>query len=113
MPLSEHKFAAPQFQALPPIFGVYNFVRKHTTLGATPAVAAGVEEQARDLERAMEVTADYSGGKTTLSSRPRSQRCSARRKPHMSIRQILKAPAFVLGDLFYSNLLLHGGNVRA
>jgi hypothetical protein len=59
MPLSEHKFAAPQFQVLPPIFGVYNFVRKHTTLGATPAVAAGVEEQAWDLERAVEVTADY------------------------------------------------------
>jgi hypothetical protein len=25
-------------------FGVYNFVRKHHTLGTTPAVAAGIEE---------------------------------------------------------------------
>ena len=31
----------------------------------------------------------------------------------MSIRQIPKVPAFVLGDLFYSNLLLGRGNVRA
>lgn len=31
----------------------------------------------------------------------------------MSIRQIPKGPAFVLGDLFYSNSLLCGGNVRA
>jgi hypothetical protein len=28
-------------------------------LGTTPAVAAGIEEQACDLERAVEVTADY------------------------------------------------------
>jgi hypothetical protein len=29
-------------------FGVYNFVRKHHTLGTTPAVAAGLEEKAAE-----------------------------------------------------------------
>ena len=40
-------------------FGVYNFVRKHTTLGTTPAVAAGVEDAPWTLERVVEMTADY------------------------------------------------------
>ena len=40
-------------------FGVYNFVRKHTTLGTTPAVAAGIEEERWSLERVVEMTADY------------------------------------------------------
>jgi IS1 family transposase len=40
-------------------FGVYNFVRKHTTLGTTPAVAAGVELEQWGLERVVEMTADY------------------------------------------------------
>jgi len=40
-------------------FGVYNFVRKHSTLKTTPAVAAGVEFEAWDLERVVEMTADY------------------------------------------------------
>jgi IS1 family transposase len=40
-------------------FGMYNFVRKHHTLGTTPAVAAGVEETAWDLERVVDMTADY------------------------------------------------------
>lgn len=40
-------------------FGVYNFVRRHHTLGTTPAVAAGVEETAWDLERVIEMTATY------------------------------------------------------
>jgi hypothetical protein len=31
-------------------FGVYNFVRKHTTLGTSPAVAAGLEEKPWSLE---------------------------------------------------------------
>jgi IS1 family transposase len=31
-------------------FGVYNFVRKHHTLGTTPAVAAGLEEKPWSLE---------------------------------------------------------------
>lgn len=40
-------------------FGVYNFVRKHTTLGTTPAVAACVEVERWDLKRVVEMTADY------------------------------------------------------
>jgi hypothetical protein len=40
-------------------FGVYNFVRKHTTLGTTPAVAAGLEEQPWTLEQVVEMTIDY------------------------------------------------------
>jgi IS1 family transposase len=40
-------------------FGVYNFVRKHHTLKTTPAVAAGIEEKPWDLERVVEMTADY------------------------------------------------------
>ncbi len=39
--------------------GVYNFVRKHKTLGTTPAVAAGVELTAWDLERVVEMTEDF------------------------------------------------------
>ena len=39
--------------------GVYNFVRKHKTLGTTPAVAAGVELEAWDLEQVVEMTAAY------------------------------------------------------
>lgn len=39
--------------------GVYNFVRKHKTLGTTPAVAAGVEFEKWDLERVVEMTAEY------------------------------------------------------
>ena len=40
-------------------FGVYNFVRKHHTLGTTPSVAAGLEEKPWSLERVVEMTADY------------------------------------------------------
>jgi IS1 family transposase len=40
-------------------FGVYNFVRKHSTLKTTPAVAAGVEWEPWTLERVVEMTADY------------------------------------------------------
>jgi IS1 family transposase len=40
-------------------FGVYNFVRKHSTLGTTPAIAAGVEIERWTLERVVEMTADY------------------------------------------------------
>jgi IS1 family transposase len=40
-------------------FGVYNFVRKHTTLGTTPAVAAGIELERWSLERVVEMTAEY------------------------------------------------------
>ena len=39
--------------------GIYNFVRRHKTLGTTPAVAAGVEFEPWDLERAVEMTADF------------------------------------------------------
>jgi len=40
-------------------FGVYNFVRKHHTLGTTPAVAAGLEEKPWSLERVVEMTQSY------------------------------------------------------
>jgi hypothetical protein len=40
-------------------FGIYNFVRKHKTLGTTPAVAAGVELEPWSLERVVEMTVDY------------------------------------------------------
>ena len=40
-------------------FGVYNFVRKHTTLRTTPAVASGIELEAWGLERVGEMTAEY------------------------------------------------------
>lgn len=40
-------------------FGVYNFVRKHKTLGTTPAVAAGVEEKPWGLERVVQITEEY------------------------------------------------------
>ena len=40
-------------------FGVYNFVRKHHTLGTTPAVAAGLEEKPWGLEHVVEMTAEY------------------------------------------------------
>jgi hypothetical protein len=39
--------------------GAYNFVRVHNTLVTTPAVAAGLEEAPWDLERVVEMTADY------------------------------------------------------
>ena len=48
--LETHKRAVALF------LGVYNFVRKHKTLGITPAVAAGVEYEAWDLERVVEMT---------------------------------------------------------
>jgi hypothetical protein len=41
------------------LLGVYNFVRKHTTLGTTPAVAAGIEESRWSLERVVEMTETY------------------------------------------------------
>jgi IS1 family transposase len=48
--LETHKHAVALF------LGVYNLVRKHKTLGTTPAVAAGVEYEAWDLERVVEMT---------------------------------------------------------
>lgn len=51
--LETHKRAVSLF------LGVYNFVRKHTTLGTTPAVAAGVEFKPWGLEDVVEMTADY------------------------------------------------------
>jgi IS1 family transposase len=41
------------------LLGVYNFVRKHHTLGTTPAVAAGIEEIRWSLERVVEMTEAY------------------------------------------------------
>lgn len=40
-------------------FGVYNFVRKHHTLGTTPAVVAGLEEKRWSLEQVVEIAAAY------------------------------------------------------
>ena len=40
-------------------FGIYNLVRKHKTLGTTPAVAAGVEQEPWGLEDVVEMTANY------------------------------------------------------
>jgi hypothetical protein len=40
-------------------FGLYNLVRKHKTLGTTPAVAAGVEEKRWGLEDVVALTADF------------------------------------------------------
>jgi IS1 family transposase len=51
--LETHKHAVALF------LGVYNFVRKHKTLGTSPAVAAGVEFERWDLERVVEMTAEY------------------------------------------------------
>jgi IS1 family transposase len=48
--LDTHKLAVALF------LGVYNFVRKHQTIGTTPAVAAGVEYEVWDLERVVEMT---------------------------------------------------------
>ena len=41
------------------LLGVYNFVRRHTTLGTSPAVAAGVEMERWSLERVVEMTENY------------------------------------------------------
>ena len=38
------------------LFGIYNFVRLHKTLGTTPAVAAGLEEKRWSLEQVVEMT---------------------------------------------------------
>lgn len=40
-------------------FGIYNFVRLHSRLGTTPAVAAGIELERWSLERVVDMTADY------------------------------------------------------
>jgi len=48
--LETHKAATAMF------LGIYNFVRKHKTLGTTPAVAAGVELERWDLERVVQMT---------------------------------------------------------
>jgi hypothetical protein len=41
------------------LFGVYNFVRRHHSLGTTPAVAAGIEKTRWSLERVVEMTETY------------------------------------------------------
>jgi hypothetical protein len=56
--------ASVDFQTEPTVaidlfFGVYNFVRRHETLGTTPAVAAGVELKRWNLEDVVEMTAAY------------------------------------------------------
>ena len=41
------------------LLGVYNFVRRHATLGTSPAVAAGVERERWSLERVVDMTEAY------------------------------------------------------
>lgn len=48
-------------------FGAYNFVRKHHTLGTTPAVAAGLEEKPWSLEQVVEMTQTYWEKKRSLA----------------------------------------------
>lgn len=57
--LGYSKDLATHTAAVALFLGVYNFVRKHKTLGTAPAVAAGVELEPWTLERVVEMTADY------------------------------------------------------
>jgi IS1 family transposase len=57
--LGYSKDLATHTAAVAMFLGVYNFVRNHKTLGTTPAVAAGVEFEAWDLEQVVEMTADF------------------------------------------------------
>ena len=57
--LGYSKDLATHKQAIALLFGVYNFVRKHKSLGTTPAVAAGIEEERWSLERVVEMTEAY------------------------------------------------------
>jgi IS1 family transposase len=57
--LGYSKDLATHTAAVALFLGVYNFVRKHKTLGTSPAVAAGVEFERWDLERVVEMTAEY------------------------------------------------------
>ncbi len=57
--LGYSKDLATHTAAVALFLGVYNFVRKHKTLGTSPAVAAGVEFERWDLERVVEMAAEY------------------------------------------------------
>jgi IS1 family transposase len=57
--LGYSKDLATHTAAVAMFLGVYNFVRKHKTLGTTPAVASGVEWEPWDLERVVEMTAEF------------------------------------------------------
>ncbi|HEY4284814.1 MAG TPA: hypothetical protein VGM62_17260 [Chthoniobacterales bacterium] len=57
--LGYSKDLATHTAAVAMFLGIYNFVRAHKTLGTTPAVAAGVELERWDLERVVEMTANY------------------------------------------------------
>lgn len=57
--LGYSKDLARHMHAVALFLGVYNFVRKHKTLGTSPAVAAGVELEPWTLERVVEMTAEY------------------------------------------------------
>lgn len=57
--LGYSKDLATHTAAVALFLGVYSFVRKHKTLGTTPAVAAGVELAAWHLEQVVEITAAY------------------------------------------------------
>jgi IS1 transposase len=51
--LETHKAAVALY------FGIYNFVRVHSSLQTTPAVAPGVELERWSLERVVDMTRDY------------------------------------------------------
>ena len=57
--LGYSKDLATHTAAVAMFLGIYNFVRKHKTLGTTPAVAAGVEFEPWDLEQVVDITAAY------------------------------------------------------
>ena len=57
--LGYSKDLATHTEAVALHLGVCNFVRKHATLGTTPAVAAGIEEKPWGLERVVQITEEH------------------------------------------------------
>jgi len=57
------------------LLGVYNLVRRHTTLGTTPAVAAGLEEKPWSLERVVEMTETYWQPKWLMAKKEKAWQC--------------------------------------
>ena len=62
-------------------FGIYNLVRKHKTIGTTPAVAAGIEEKPWTMEMVVEMTEPLLAAKARGTGCRQSSReaCSGRR----------------------------------
>jgi hypothetical protein len=56
-------------------FGVYNFVRRHHSLGTTPAVAAGVEQERWTLERVVEMTEAHWQPKLLMLKKEKAWQC--------------------------------------